>query len=110
MKAERLHKIANLALAPSAAQGEWQAAAIAFFATLRAEGCTTLPGQGAPPPPGPTAWDYSPIMPFGKFKGRSVQWISEVEPEYLEWVLENCHRISQALRRAIESSLQKTNR
>ena len=41
-------------------------------------------------------------MPFGKHVGKRL---SDIPQSYLRWVLENCHNVTPALRRAIEAEL-----
>lgn len=41
-------------------------------------------------------------MPFGKHKGKNL---SDVPPDYLYWVLENCTRLSPFLRAKITAEL-----
>ena len=55
----------------------------------------------APPPP-PRYW---PPMPFGKYKGRPLDWIAKNAPGYLFWLLDRPD-LSPALRHAVEKVLE----
>jgi uncharacterized protein (DUF3820 family) len=46
-------------------------------------------------------------MPFGKYKDMTLGWLVEHQPDYLDWVLENCDRIRPRLREAIEHVLEE---
>lgn len=53
--------------------------------------------NGTPPPPPEI------LMPFGKFKGVPV---AEINPSYLQWVLNNCERIDTYLAAEIRRVLK----
>lgn len=36
-----------------------------------------------------TIKDYSDVMPFGKYRGKTVEWIAEHDPAYILWLVEN---------------------
>lgn len=48
-----------------------------------------------------------PVMPFGKWKGLSLDWLAMTHPDYLEWALENMQRMREPLRNQIKSALRK---
>lgn len=33
--------------------------------------------------------DYEDIMTFGKYKGKTVEWIIDDQPSYIMWLVEN---------------------
>lgn len=96
----RLQSICRLALCESAPEGEWQAAAIAFFRVCRTQKRNPLdqtkPTEKAKP--------SGPTMPFGKYKGKTVDWIVQTDPNYAEWVLDKLS--SQRLKTLFEDALE----
>ena len=95
-----LQSICNLALCPSAPDGEWHSAAIAFFRIHRKAG--TSPFEFVRK----QTKSRSPIMPFGKYKGRTVSYIVNEDPAYAFWVLENCVNLAPGIRTAFEKELE----
>jgi hypothetical protein len=83
-------KLMRLAFCPSASQGEWQAAALAYFRVLRARGVTAdelremLGIVQEPPEPPP---DTAPFLSFGQYRDKTVRWIVLNDPGYAEWIL-----------------------
>ena len=55
--------------------------------------------------PEPRRLRSADIMPFGKYKGDTISMIAEDDPEYLEWVLRTCTRLSLRLRDQINQAL-----
>jgi len=98
----KLQSIIRLGLCPSAPEGEWQAAAIAFFRTCRNNSIDPLAmadsrtKQDAP----------SPLMPFGKHKGKSIQWIARNAPDYAYWVLHNVTKLSPFVRTQLVKEME----
>jgi hypothetical protein len=102
---EKLEKILRLALCPAAPQGEWESAAYALIRTLRASGAKpedVLSTRAT----APTAVN-SPIMRFGKYRGRAVRWIVESDPSYAEWVVRKVTNLSPSLRQEFRSDLKE---
>lgn len=33
--------------------------------------------------------DYEDIMTFGKYKGKTIEWIVDEQPSYIVWLVEN---------------------
>jgi len=103
---DRAEKLLRLALCPSAPQGEWQAAALAYFRALRAAGATTeklreLLSSAAPQaPPDPT-----PVVRFGRYRFEAVRWIVEHDPAYAEWLVRAVTTLSPALRSELRCEL-----
>lgn len=125
---ERTLKVMNLALAPSAIEGEWHAAAIRFFFILRKEKVTVEslglgkdsgwrppPGPSCSPPPKPEKakpapqpearkpWHTRPpkTMPFGRHKGEEFP---DIPSDYLAW-LKSQEFVKDGLREAVEKEL-----
>ena len=99
---EKAKKVLNLALAPSAPEGEWNAAAIRFIFILRKQGQTVesiglgdkserstrehKPRQTREKKqPAPKSAPIPTTMPFGKFKGQSF---GDLPDWYLVWLIE----------------------
>lgn len=111
---DRAIKVLTLALAPSAHEGEWQAAAIRFIYILRKEAVTVESlNLGAEaktqyhyeykPPPKPARTRVQQYMMFGKHKGKKF---SEIPEDYLKWLM-NQDFLKDAVRDAVEHELQK---
>ena len=102
-----------MALDPAAAPGEQTAAEKLFFRSLRKvypDGYAVLADMEAsstakavPATPSPSHRYGAVTMPFGKHKGRRL---SEIDPRYLLWLLDNATAMDRQLRRAIERHLQ----
>jgi hypothetical protein len=107
----KLGKLISLALCPSAAVGEWQNAASAFFAILRRNNIgtdqvrisSTAAGWSRPtaPPPQPPPPREPCYMPFGKYRGVSI---TQVPDSYLRWFI-TLKGIDPALRALIRNIL-----
>ena len=115
MKTEVALKTLRLAADPRTPEGEATAAFCAFRrASLPWEELVALLGNQLPhpnrrtPPPPPPPRPPSPIMPFGKHRGMSVDDIARQHPDYLDWVLTNCKNIRPYLRAAIQRALGLT--
>lgn len=81
MRLERKHEsIIRLALHANTPEGEWQAAAVALFRVMRADGVTPDEVCSVLLAPAVT-W---PEMPFGRHKGKRLP---EVPLPYLTWLL-----------------------
>jgi hypothetical protein len=108
-----IRQLFALALDLSASAGEVANAGQKIVEFLRKEGATMndlaeLFGSKALPPPQMPSPDYlSMAMPFGKYKGLTLGWIVEHQPDYLDWVLENCDHLRPRLRSAIERVLEE---
>ena len=102
LDARKLESVARLALAASAPQGEQDAAAAAFFRLLRNAGASVENLIGLAPRPEPDR--RSPIMPFGKFRGRRIADICRMDPGYAFWIV-GTHRITPTIRRAFAAEL-----
>ena len=100
--ARRLESIARLALDGAAPTGEQDAAAAAFFRLLRNASMTVENLIDLSSRPEPER--RSPIMPFGKFKGRTIAEICRVDPSYSFWIV-GAHRIAPAIRKAFADEL-----
>ena len=93
-------KLMRLALRPAAPQGEWQAAALAYFRVLRAGEVSAdelremLGIVQEQPEPAP---DTTPMVSFGRHRDRTVRWIVEHDPSYAEWLLRKAVNLSPAL-------------
>jgi hypothetical protein len=70
--------ILRLAVHPSATEGEWQAAAIAFVRGVR---------KNCPAGLNTDQSGSSPTLGFGKYNGRTVKWVVENNPAYAEWFI-----------------------
>lgn len=101
MITEKAFKVLRLALSPSAADGEWNAAAIAVVGLWRKDGLTEEdlfpPDRPAPEPVGVE------VMPFGKFKGWNLH---AVPLDYLKWLIANAENMSQDLRNRVIFEVQ----
>ena len=103
MNPSRLSNIADLALHPDTPEGEWTAAAIAFFRILRnsnTPASALLVSSEAPRRFHPER-SGSATMPFGKFKDHQL---FEIPSDYLEFLL-SCDWLRQPLRSHIEAEL-----
>jgi hypothetical protein len=100
--ARRLESIARLALDAAAPTGEQDAAAAAFFRLLRNAGMSVeaLIDLSAKPEPA----RRSPVMPFGKYRGRTIAEICRIDPSYGFWIV-TAHRITPAVRKAFADEL-----
>jgi hypothetical protein len=99
-----VEKLMRLALCPAAPQGEWHAAALAYFRVLRAAEVTAEElrelfalGQ-EPAAPQELPPDSTPIVGFGRYRGQTVRWIVEHDPAYAEWLSCKATTLSPALR------------
>jgi len=101
MSLGKLESVCRLALCPSAPEGEWTSAAVAFFRLCRSKNLNpfnvNLTRASSVGSDGPT-------MPFGKYKGKTVEWVVSNDSSYAEWVLEKVQ--SRRLREAIEVALE----
>lgn len=105
---ERLLAALRLALHEGTGEPESRAAWLGAWRLLRAWGADLGTFQrlvGAESnhssiPPLPPGWHVS--MPFGKFKGRPLGYIAQLEPDYLCWLLEHCD-LKRGLRAAVQS-------
>lgn len=50
--------------------------------------------------------DTSPIIPFGKFSGRSVADVAKQDKPYLRWMLKNVQLRTMKLKQAIEEAVR----
>jgi Putative quorum-sensing-regulated virulence factor len=103
MNPDRLNYIADLALHPNTPQGEWEAAAVAFFRVLRNSNTppeAILVSSEAPRKFHPERSGSTP-MPFGKFKDLPL---AEIPSDYLEFLL-SCDWLRHPLRSRIEEEL-----
>lgn len=52
------------------------------------------------------------IMPFGKYKSKTLAWIADFDPEYIVWAAENVHqiRIDKSLVQACEMEVEEQKR
>ena len=85
----------------AAAPGEQTAAAGSFFGSLRnqyPDGYALLTDLAEihPPEADPSSRYGAVTMPFGKYRGRPL---SEIEPNYLLWVLDKVTTLDRALKR-----------
>ncbi len=90
---ERQVKLLRLALCAAAPDGEAVAAFLRFLASVLREGAAEFwlsPGSASclkrkePPHPPHCALRQ---MPFGKHRGRTLAWIAEHDPAWLEWAV-----------------------
>ena len=103
---DRRGKLLALALCPPAPQGEWQAAALAYFRTLRAAEVTAEELRELFAPQAPVGFaDPTPIVSFGRYRGQTVVWIVEHDPAYAEWLLRKATSLSPALRSEFQRQL-----
>jgi hypothetical protein len=86
-------KIVRVALDQTARAREWQKAAVAFSRHLRDNGVTA-----------PEL--ISPLVNFGKYKGRTVEWIVDHDPVWCEWVLANFTDLSPFLRKELTREME----
>lgn len=122
MSAELLQKVGRLAFDKAAPEGEAQAAAIKMVFVARRMGLDfdgfkqTLGIQDQPhsshsePKPKPEQEQKKsscPILHFGKFKGRSVDWVINRNPDYLIWCLKNMEDPPASIRYAEKILKQK---
>ena len=94
-------KLMRLALCPAAPQGEWQAAALAYFRALRAwqvsaDDLREMLGIVQEPPEPPP--DLTAVVSFGRHRDRTVCWVVEHDPSYAEWLLHKAVNLSPAQR------------
>ena len=100
----------RLALCPAAPQGEWQAAALAYFRALRAGQVSAddlremLGIVREPPEPLP---DTTPFLSFGRYRDKTVRWIVLNDPAYAEWILRSVTNLSPALHNEFRRELWK---
>jgi hypothetical protein len=99
----KLQSIVALALCPSAPQGEWEASAIAIIRICRTHKLNPF-AISAPPRHEPD----SPTLGFGKYRGRSVRWIVENDPSYVEWLLEKAKNIGPLMRDIFTKEMRAT--
>jgi hypothetical protein len=100
-----LENIARLALHANTADSEWQAAAVAFFRTLRAAKAgpeVLFPGLPTPKSENNSKAPRGHYFPFGKYKNVPLDL---VPADYLDWALANLKRLSPRFRAAIEQEL-----
>ena len=110
---DKLTKLAKLATNEGAAEGEWRAAAVRFFAVLRDKEFSIYDYTPAEKreteityyPPQKRPWWSSQRMVFGKYKGRTVQWIRDNDASYLRWLLDNVNFRQTELEEAVEAAL-----
>jgi hypothetical protein len=96
---DRSEKLLRLALCPSAPQGEWHGAALAFFRGLRAAEVTAEELRELFAPQAPVGFaDPTPIVSFGQHREQTVRWIVEHDLAYAEWLLRNATNSSPVLR------------
>lgn len=98
---KRLDSIANLALHPTAEEGEWQAAANAFFRVHRNAEASSLPK---------IEWGSDKMgaqITFGKYRGATAEWIAINDPGYGEWLLATVKGLSSEFRRTLRSKLDE---
>ena len=100
----KLQAIVALALCPSAPQGEWEASAIAIFRICRTHKLNPF-ALSAPPRRDDSC---SPIIGFGKHKGRTAKWIAQNVPDYGVWLLGNATKLSPFIREALQKELRAT--
>jgi Putative quorum-sensing-regulated virulence factor len=98
----------RLAFDSAASEGEIRNCSVALVRSLRKRyrsGHALLQDIETPPQPAVPAPENiygRTILTFGKYRGKRLR---DVPPEYLLWVLANCHRISPHLRAAIRTYL-----
>jgi exodeoxyribonuclease X len=99
-------KLLRLALDPAAQSGESESAAVKLVRHWRAEGMTAdaLLAPGSRP-----ARLLNDAMPFGCYKGLTLESIAAEDPGYLEWLLGNVTRLRPGLRNAIVAALERAN-
>ena len=102
---ERSEQLLRLALSPSAPQGEWQAAALAYFRGLRAAGATAEELQERSHPEPEPCPDSTPVVRFGRYCGETVRRIVEHDPPYAEWLVRAATILSPALRSELRREL-----
>ena len=100
----------RLALCPAAPQGEWQAAALAYFRVLRAgevsaDELRELFAVGREPRSAGASSDPTPTVSFGRHRDRTVRWVVEHDPSYAEWLLRKAVNLSPALRSELRREL-----
>jgi hypothetical protein len=107
-------KLLRLGLCPGAHQGEWESAAIKFFASLRKEGVKAEEflgvTNGSQPFPQHHEQKTRPremVMPFGKHKGEAIREIAQWHPDYLNWILDNIENLNKRLRDEIIDQLER---
>ncbi|MGA2498235.1 MAG: hypothetical protein ABSH20_10865 [Tepidisphaeraceae bacterium] len=108
----RLRKLLAIALDPAAVDGEAENAGVRAVKEARRLGLTLSDFFPAPTQPvilyrdRPEPADFGPPIQFGKYKGESIRKIARDDPDYLEWVLENCERLGKRTRSVIEEALE----
>ena len=114
-----LSKLAALACHPSTGDNEWQAAAIAFFRIHRRTGTSPIETHNSLNvstfvSTANAFWRMRQTDPasdtigFGKHKGRTVKWIVENDPAYVDWLLKKAKNIGQHLRDIFAKELRAT--
>lgn len=108
---EKEQKLLRLALCPSAADGEFQNAAVMLVKSWREAGATfeslfgyELKNKTPPREPHQQSRPYVLVFRFGKNKGVPL---SSVDTGYLEWALKTLFRLSPDLKAAIKSELAR---
>ena len=94
-------KLMRLALCPAAPQGEWQAAALAYFRALRAAEVTAdelreMLAIVQEPPRASTR--PTPVVSFGRHRTESCAGLSSTTRAYAEWLLHKAVNLSPAQR------------
>jgi hypothetical protein len=112
-------KLLRLGLCPGAHQGEWESAAIKFFASLRKEGVQAeeflrltngsqrSSGQHQSGPRPSDHYSSEITMPFGKHKGNPISYIARNDPTYLRWCLREIQNLRPWLRAEMETELER---
>ena len=78
---------------PAAPEGEWQSAAYALIRTLRVSGAKAEDLLSAPARATAQLCQF-PDCALWKYRDRTVRWIVEHDPSYVEWVLHKVDDLS----------------
>lgn len=101
---DKADKLIALALDPAAEDGEWRAAACAYFAIFRKRGYTAKDYFGESAEPEPRGEE---VMTFGRYKG---QLLVAIPTGYLQWLMTKADGVSDALRNRISYELSRRSK